>query len=58
MEIQMVDCQVCGAGVSVARDVIVSELIACGECGTEYEVTGLSPIAVAEAPQEEEDWGE
>jgi alpha-aminoadipate carrier protein LysW len=58
MEARMIDCSVCGGDVSAAGDVIVSELIECGECGTEYEVTNVVPLSVVEAPMEEEDWGE
>ena len=49
MKARNIDCSVCGGDVSAAGDVIVSELIECGECGTEYEVTNLAPLAVVEA---------
>ncbi len=51
-------CLVCGGGLSAEADVMMNELIACDDCGTDYEVTGLAPLAVTEAPVEEEDWGE
>jgi alpha-aminoadipate carrier protein LysW len=51
-------CPACDADVPFNPGVIVSELLTCRECGTELEVTSLSPASVAEAPTEEEDWGE
>ena len=54
----MNECPVCGAGVSVPDAVVVSELLDCGECATELEITDLSPIQLAEAPLAAEDWGE
>lgn len=53
-----VECPVCGGEVTLSEDTVQGELIECEECGTELEVTGLQPFTVAEAPQEEEDWGE
>jgi len=54
----MSECVVCGAELSLPKDVVVGELISCDECGSDLEVTGTNPFAVEEAPQEEEDWGE
>ncbi len=53
-----IECPICGGDVSLANDTIQGELIECQDCGTELEVTNLNPIKLAEAPQEEEDWGE
>jgi alpha-aminoadipate carrier protein LysW len=39
-------------------DIIEGELISCPECGSELEVIRVNPCELAEAPQEEEDWGE
>ena len=52
------ECPVCGAELKLAADVVQGELIECGDCGTELEVESVDPILVAEAPTEEEDWGE
>ncbi len=52
------ECPLCGAEMELNRDTIKGELKDCAECGTELEVTGLHPIIVSEAPQEEEDWGQ
>ncbi|MEK6613576.1 MAG: lysine biosynthesis protein LysW [Candidatus Binatota bacterium] len=54
----MVECPVCGGSVKLGEDTVQGELVACAECGTELEVTGVDPFTVAEAPKEEEDWGE
>jgi alpha-aminoadipate/glutamate carrier protein LysW len=51
-------CPTCDGEVLFGPSVIVSELIACRECGTDLEVTGVDPPEVAEAPMEEEDWGQ
>jgi alpha-aminoadipate/glutamate carrier protein LysW len=51
-------CPTCDGEVALAPTVVVSELVKCRECGTDLEVTGLSPATVAEAPMEEEDWGQ
>ncbi len=53
-----VSCPVCDAEVLVGTDVIVGELMECSECGSELEVVSVQPLQLAEAPQEEEDWGE
>jgi alpha-aminoadipate carrier protein LysW len=58
MEKRMVECPICNVGIQFGSDAVVGELMSCPECGTELEITGLNPPAVAEAPQEEEDWGE
>jgi alpha-aminoadipate/glutamate carrier protein LysW len=54
----MTECPVCGVGIEAKESMVQNELISCSECGTELEVTNLSPFELKEAPQEEEDWGE
>ena len=54
----MVECLVCGAEIVKGDDTIQGEVLECPDCGTELEVTGLDPFAIAEAPQTEEDWGQ
>jgi alpha-aminoadipate carrier protein LysW len=51
-------CPTCDGEVPFDRSVVVSELVACRECGTDLEVTSVNPPEVAEAPMEEEDWGQ
>jgi hypothetical protein len=41
-------CPICDAGVVLPANAALSELIPCPECGCE----------LAQAPSEEEDWGE
>ncbi len=54
----MAECVECGAQLNVDEKTEVGEIIACPECGVELEVTGINPVKVDAAPQEEEDWGE
>ena len=54
----MSECVVCGAEVTLNRDAVKGELVACKDCGTELEVLSVNPIVLAEAPKEEEDWGQ
>ncbi len=51
-------CPLCDAAVPVGARPAVAELLRCRECGSELEITSLDPVALAEAPTEEEDWGE
>ena len=51
-------CPECDAGVEIAADVTANEIVPCGDCGAELEVTSVKPITLALAPEIEEDWGE
>jgi len=51
-------CVVCEASVALPDDFGEGELLICSDCGAELEVISLDPIAVEEAPQVQEDWGE
>lgn len=51
-------CVICGAAVDFPFNVTPGELIECVECGGELEVIRLEPLELAEAPCEEEDWGQ
>ena len=51
-------CPECAANVDVPADVKAGEILFCGECKSELEVLSLAPIAIALAPEIEEDWGE
>lgn len=53
-----VECPICDGEVELGEDTIQGELVECNDCGTELEVTSVDPYTVAEAPQEEEDWGQ
>lgn len=51
------ECPECAA-VVVLKDPERGEIVECSECGVELEVTAVSPLQLAPAPEEEEDWGE
>jgi alpha-aminoadipate carrier protein LysW len=51
-------CPICDAAVPLAPDAAVSEIVRCPDCGSDLEVTALAPPSLAEAPAEEEDWGQ
>jgi len=53
----MTECPECAAELQ-PKELIEGEIFSCPDCGTELEVTGVSPFAVAPAPSEKEDWGE
>ncbi|MGE5828512.1 MAG: lysine biosynthesis protein LysW [Micromonosporaceae bacterium] len=53
-------CPECESPVEVRTpdDVRLSELLECPDCRVELEVIALDPLALALAPDPEEDWGE
>ena len=51
-------CPECDAQVALDHDTVVGEVVTCGDCGADLEVTSLDPAGLALAPPEEEDWGE
>ena len=51
------ECPECIGEVAL-KEVMASEIVQCAECGADLEVTGLEPLALELAPEEEEDWGE
>ncbi len=57
-DVKMVECIVCGAKFDLPKDTEEGEIIECPECGSELEVVSVNPIELAQAPEEEEDWGE
>jgi len=52
------ECPECAGAVPFARRPLNGEIIRCADCGVELEITSTAPIALALAPQVEEDWGE
>ena len=52
------ECPVCGAELKLPANIVPGELIECGDCGTDLEIESVDPVLIAEAPAEEEDWGE
>lgn len=51
-------CPECDADVAVGGDAVKGEIVSCPDCGAELEVTSTEPVALALAPEAEEDWGE
>jgi alpha-aminoadipate carrier protein LysW len=51
------ECPECAGTVTLEKPER-GEIVECPECGVELEVTGTSPLTLAPAPEEEEDWGE
>ncbi len=51
-------CPECEGQIKLPKDVIVGEIVPCGDCGIELEVLTLNPVALELAPAIEEDWGE
>jgi alpha-aminoadipate/glutamate carrier protein LysW len=53
-----VECPECIASVSLEPGTEEGEIIVCPDCGVDLEVISLSPVEIALAPMEQEDWGE
>ena len=51
------ECPECFGEIEL-KDVMQHEIVQCPDCGADLEVTGLDPITLDLAPEEEEDWGE
>ncbi len=54
----MITCPECEGTLTLGADVIAGEIVVCGDCGVDLEVTALDPAAIQLAPMEQEDWGE
>ena len=50
-------CPECEGALALYR-VETGEIVVCPDCGVDLEVLDLSPLTLALAPQEAEDWGE
>lgn len=50
-------CPECAADIETIS-VVTGEIIQCTDCSAELEVLAVSPVTLALAPAEEEDWGE
>ena len=53
----MTECPICGCDINQSN-VELGELLTCPDCGSDLEITSIKPLALSEAPEEEEDWGE
>jgi len=50
-------CPECEASISL-NNPMRGEIVTCPDCGTELEVTSVTPLTLEAAPMEKEDWGE
>lgn len=55
---QSIECPECAANVRIANQPLAGEVIRCGDCQAELEITSINPLRVELAPEVEEDWGE
>ncbi|MFF8923417.1 lysine biosynthesis protein LysW [Streptomyces koyangensis] len=51
-------CPECEESVQIGDSVRLNEILECVGCRIELEIVALSPMALALAPEVEEDWGE
>lgn len=51
------ECPECFGEIEL-NDVMQNEIVQCGDCGADLEVTSIDPLKLELAPEEEEDWGE
>lgn len=58
MSAQNPNCPECADSLAMPTNPMAGEILSCGACGVELEVTTTTPLAVAVAPEIEEDWGE
>ncbi|GGN13295.1 lysine biosynthesis protein LysW [Halarchaeum nitratireducens] len=54
----MSECPECGSELELSESVETGEIVDCGTCGAELEVTGEDPVTLDLAPELDEDWGE
>ena len=54
------NCPECDANMSIPEDAAVGEIVSCGDCGADYEISKKegSDIELKEAETVGEDWGE
>lgn len=52
------ECPECAAEVRIDADARISEIIECGDCRSELEISSIRPPVLTAAPEVEEDWGE
>jgi alpha-aminoadipate carrier protein LysW len=52
------ECPECAADVGFPDDAVMGEIVQCPDCNLELEIISLDPPELAQAPEEEEDWGE
>ena len=52
------ECPECAAAIRVANRPLRGEVVRCGDCRSELEVTRIEPLVLELAPPVQEDWGE
>lgn len=52
------ECPECAASIALTRRPLAGEVVRCGDCSAELEVTSVEPLKLELAPEVEEDWGE
>lgn len=55
---ELVACLECESQLQLPEDRVIGEILPCGDCGCEMEITSMEPLAIEVAPEPEEDWGE
>lgn len=55
---QEFSCPICDCVNNSDDNYELNELVECEDCGSEFEITGLSPMILVEIEQGGEDWGE
>lgn len=51
-------CPECEGAIRFDRVPLRGQVVRCGDCGVELEVTRTTPLALELAPEVREDWGE
>lgn len=51
-------CPECDGTLTLPTNLVLGEILPCGDCGVELEVLELQPISLGLAPEIQEDWGE
>jgi alpha-aminoadipate carrier protein LysW len=54
-----VECQECGADISLPEDSVVGEIVTCPDCGGDYEIASKGEkVELKPAETVGEDWGQ
>lgn len=54
-----IECQECGAEISVPEDAVTGEIVTCPDCGGDYEISKENDkVELKPAETVGEDWGQ
>lgn len=55
-----VECQECGAEISIPEDAVAGEIVTCPDCGGDYEIASKAgdKVELKKAETVGEDWGQ